>query len=361
MKKVNKLDEIWYRGLCSPSELERILYPRNAFDHLLHRKVDIISNNTRYTRQVINFFHKSGKSSISSYFDEQHYENYISYLCESDELKCKKISYGDLFDAPVNAFAEMTEWGPIIYINESLKYYNKFFNLCFLYLDDDQVPNDVKVNSLRIATRLLLGSESMDFRMDPRGIIPQSINNNLDLITDYQMAFIVGHEFGHFFCNHLDNNKTKTLYLKQRDSQLRNVKVYSQSHKQEFEADIDSLNRPLYDEKKYKNVFNFTIIWFYSQIFSEKVLDIVNPRPEYKKSHPPATARISNILNECKIPKGFDSKTIEYLDKKIEVLIKLIEDELAYNFDIYEQYGSCYLSSPNTAWRGKELVDRVDY
>ena len=36
-------------------------------------------------------------------------------------------------------------------------------------------------------------------------------------------------------------------------------------------------------------------------------------------------------------------------------------DEVGFNIDMYEFYGSLYLDKPNTKWRGRELIDRVDY
>ena len=36
-------------------------------------------------------------------------------------------------------------------------------------------------------------------------------------------------------------------------------------------------------------------------------------------------------------------------------------DHVGYNIEWYEMYGSIYLAEPNTKWRGKELIDRVDY
>ena len=35
--------------------------------------------------------------------------------------------------------------------------------------------------------------------------------------------------------------------------------------------------------------------------------------------------------------------------------------EESENFEMYEMYGSLYLAAPNTEWRGRELIDRVDY
>ena len=31
------------------------------------------------------------------------------------------------------------------------------------------------------------------------------------------------------------------------------------------------------------------------------------------------------------------------------------------NCEMYKFYGSLYLAEPNTEWRGRELIDRVDY
>ena len=40
---------------------------------------------------------------------------------------------------------------------------------------------------------------------------------------------------------------------------------------------------------------------------------------------------------------------------------ELLEQDLAENYDTYDFYGSCYLDKPDSEWRGRELVDRVDY
>lgn len=38
-----------------------------------------------------------------------------------------------------------------------------------------------------------------------------------------------------------------------------------------------------------------------------------------------------------------------------------MKEEVSANFDQYKMYGSMYLAKPNTEWRGRELIDRVDY
>ena len=50
--------------------------------------------------------------------------------------------------------------------------------------------------------------------------------------------------------------------------------------------------------------------------------------------------------------------------KNADQLKKFINEDISENYgEVYddELYGSVYLDLPNTEWRGKELIDRVDY
>lgn len=48
-------------------------------------------------------------------------------------------------------------------------------------------------------------------------------------------------------------------------------------------------------------------------------------------------------------------------DENLKILKDFLSEDLSVNYDNYEVYGSAYLDKPNTKWRGKKLVDRVDY
>lgn len=67
-------------------------------------------------------------------------------------------------------------------------------------------------------------------------------------------------------------------------------------------------------------------------------------------------------MNNVVTHSGFD---YEYWDKilpkNVEKYRAFFIDELGFNIDFYEMYGSAYLAKPNTKWRGRELIDRVDY
>ncbi len=62
-----------------------------------------------------------------------------------------------------------------------------------------------------------------------------------------------------------------------------------------------------------------------------------------------------------KLPNGFDLKAVESIKENAKVMGELLEQDLAENYDAYDFYGSCYLDKPDSEWRGRELVDRVDY
>ena len=82
------------------------------------------------------------------------------------------------------------------------------------------------------------------------------------------------------------------------------------------------------------------------------------------QTHPAALDRYNNILNNALKTEKFCYKPYEQILEWSEVLKAFILEDISENYgDLYddEAYGSIYLDKPNTEWRGKELVDRVDY
>lgn len=80
------------------------------------------------------------------------------------------------------------------------------------------------------------------------------------------------------------------------------------------------------------------------------------------QSHQGAKARYNNILENAKRPYDFDENFYcKDLPELVSEWEKIIIENVQENFEMYEMYGSVYLGAPNTAWRGRELIDRVDY
>ena len=138
--------------------------------------------------------------------------------------------------------------------------------------------------------------------------------------------------------------------------------IYNVSQLQELEADIASMTRPEYREKEYNEILQGALIWFISLGLAEQAQNIVNPALAFNiKTHPASGERFDYILENVKIPDDFNLKYIEKVKENAKIMGEFLEKDLSDNFDIYDFYGSCYLDEPNTEWRGKQLIDRVDY
>lgn len=138
--------------------------------------------------------------------------------------------------------------------------------------------------------------------------------------------------------------------------------IYNVNQLQELEADIASLVRPEYNDKEYIELLQGALIWFVSLGLAERAQNIINPAIAFDiNTHPSSDERYNYILENVKIPDDFNLKYIEKVKENAKIMGEFLEEALSDNYDIYDFYGSCYLDEPNTQWRGKQLIDRVDY
>lgn len=357
-----KWDPVWFTPFCNEEEVKRIVNPQNAVDFLLQKRADIVADHMRYQRVYMNKARLNEHWSFEKSFADIHYKSVLSKLSEEDKESCSVIVYGDMFSNDVNGYAWNDEkWGRFISLNESLQFYMKFCNLAILDFDEE-VPIHVRVNAMRIAIRTMLKQEAMDFFMDPRGIVPEKIGRAMHAPVKYELQYIAGHEFAHHLCGHLhDKNicEKRMLTIAEKDYYQ---PVYSVRQREEFEADIQSILRPRYGEKEYAKLLQGALLWFVSLGLSEKAQGIINPASPFAvKTHPSAEDRYNYILESIKLPNDFNLKGIEQIKENAKVIGEILEQDLAENYDVYDFYGSCYLDKPDSEWRGKELVDRVDY
>lgn len=358
----NRWDPVWFAGFCTKDEIDRIVNPQKPMDFLLRERADVVADNIRYERVYMNKARVSKKWSFEKSFCAYHYNAVLNRLSKVDKAECKGLTYGDMFSNDVNGYAWNDEkWGRFVSLNESLQFYMKFCNLAILEFKKE-VPVDVRVNAMRIAIRVMLKQEAMDFFMDPRGIVPYEIGMEIHKPIKYELQYIAGHEFSHHLCGHLnDKNISKKKMLKIGEKEYYKP-VYSTSQLQEFEADVASLMRPNYGEKEYSEILKGALIWFISLGLAEKAQNIINPAlPFGIKTHPSAKERYDYILENARVPDDFNFKYIKKINENARFMEEFLENDLAENYDVYDFYGSCYLAEPNTEWRGRELIDRVDY
>lgn len=231
-----------------------------------------------------------------------------------------------------------------------------------------EIPFSVRTAAMRIAVRTMLGQEALDFDLDPRGLIPEDIRRSIMAPYPFFSTFIAGHEYSHLINGDLKGATTTPVSLMKAhfadDTDYRKVYAYTTKHKHEFAADLGAMNYPNFSDEFYCLYYHYTLLWFAMMTAYEVAEDSVNPN-NGALTHPGAKARYQNILENARRPIDF-MENEEYYTLQIPELASFWEEfvrqDIAEHYDeIYDMKGSIYLAAPNTEWRGRELIDRVDY
>ncbi|MCP3745397.1 hypothetical protein [Paenibacillus sp. A3M_27_13] len=353
----------WFLSFCNKNEVERIFNPTNGADYLLKLRAEALFDSTRLERVILARKRLLGdKWSFSNHFRTKEFNKYIHLLPKKDHEVVKNVPMGFIFTFESNGYCMKTDFGNIIVVSEALRHFFYYMNLGFLNFGE--IPSDVKSSSRMIAIRTMLETEAMDFELDPRGKVPKNIHNQCTNIANKQIEFIFGHEIAHHLLNHLDESNTTLRPLTRRSleqyGEQKNHVYYNYMQKQEFEADLTALDRPIFKSKmEYQYLVLAAILFFlYLDIF-EAVSNYIYPPINSQKTHPKPLERFWNVYNSTK--KDFhlfsEEQIMEFLNMTTEYKEYLIREHIPYNIDLYEMYGSIYLGQ----WRGEKLIDRVDY
>lgn len=371
MDKMENIEKQWYRSLVTDNEqLDRLFDPQCALDVLAKKRADYIVDSTRLTRLFIHkrtyYERKNIKWDFNKTFPVSHYELFIDFLPEKEKKLCQKITYGDMYAKKVNAFAYPNEkWGDFICVNIALYYFAYYMALALIEPLKYEIPAHIVKNSVRIALRTWFGCEALDFEMDPRGIIPKEIEDDINHIVPLILVFVSGHEFSHHLLGHCNKNNLKNLVLWSNGENVYSEKVYNASQKDEFAADLGSLTIPKYTIDLYERIFESSLIWFIMLDLAEHASNQINPLfQDGYQTHPTAIDRYNYILNNAPKTEHFSTEPYEKILEWAQVVKNFISEDISDNYgDLYDDeiYGSVYLDKPNSEWRGKELIDRVDY
>lgn len=368
---MEKTEKMWYWSLVDDKEqLDRLFEPQCSLDVLARKRADYIVDSTRLTRMFLHkreyYEMKNIKWDFNKTFSDRHYNMFIEFLPEEKKKICKKITYGDMYAQKVNAYAYPDEkWGDFVCINYGIYYFAYYMTLALIEPLKYKIPLHVVLNSVRIALRTWIGCETLDFEMDPRGRIPEEIDTDINSIVFLILVFISGHEFSHHLLGHCDKNNLRNLTLWNNGKNSYSEKIYNTSQKEELDADIGSLTIPIYSSELYEKIYEAVLIWFIILDLAELATKQINPAFQTGyQTHPTAIDRYNNILKNTPKTEAFCYKSYEQILEWAEVLKGFILEDISENYgDLYddETYGSVYLDKPNTEWRGRELVDRVDY
>ncbi len=359
------IQKMIYSGYCTPEETARAVHPQNGKDYLLSIRAKYIADNIRLNRVFIHLSRYYGdKWSLEKFYNTNAYGIFRMALSKENNYKCKDITCGCIYDNNANGLVFSSPFGILSTYSKTLDYFSNFANLAIGNFQQE-VPPHIRFNAMRIACRIMLRTESDDFIVDPRGIIPKKIMDSLNQMSKLNKVFLAGHELCHFILGHIkEQGKTEIGFLKPHfkdDTDYKKINGYRIEQNQEFEADLSALNFFELPDDAYSHYYNAALNWFAILSIYEGVEDSITP-PMGVQTHPGAIARYSKILNEARRPIDFDEKLYsETLPQLISVWRERMIEDVSVNYELYEQYGSVYLDAPNTEWRGRELIDRVDY
>jgi hypothetical protein len=359
-----EIQKLFYHPICSTDEIERIFNPKNASDYLLTIRADTAIDHMRIFRVIRNRALRNEKNNwqLKRFFNDIPFNQYLESTNRDIISRCNKLTAGFVFSNEPNGICEKTMYGNIIQVSLSIKYFLYFMNLAF-YFKDGNIPGNVRINAARIAIRTMLKTEALDFNLDPRGIIPRNISLYCKYLSNLQIAFIIGHEYAHHYCGHLECGKLinhPRFNALNGEEDYGSCAVYNYRQEQEFEADLQSLKNISDEKKKEGCVFSSLLFFIYLDIYNSVSDFIYPPKPYLYETHPSSLDRFKNIFENHKLrqnEKAFFNRLLDTSKIWKEKLVREAEEKI----ELYEQYGSIYLAKPNTEWRGKALKDRVDY
>lgn len=361
-----ELQKLFFRPICNESEIERIFNVRNAADYLLKIRAETLVDHMRLFRVYRNKALSIGNDwSLEKSFNNEHYTRVLEKMPKAANSECQKVCFGDVFSNDPNGMIFHTNYGPITTISDSLPFFLKFAHLAIMDFKED-VPSHVRLNALRISIRVMLKTEAMDFYMDPRGILPKNIAESIHAPLLLQKQFIAGHEFSHYVLGHLSEKSLRDhpvlFAVGQQGQDYKIEKIYNNSQRDEFDADLQSILLPEYSQDERSQLLSAALLWFCCLELFEAASDVMFPKSSFSyQTHPQARDRYENILSNVPTPNNFDLEGSKKLINRIDYYKQLLQEDISLNFDHYESYGSFYLDEPDSLWRGKELIDREDY
>lgn len=350
-------EEMFFYPLCNKDEIKRIFNPQTANDYLLKLRAENIADDIRLHRLYVTIRKKHENWNFSKYIDSTLFDDYLSRIYKKIKNQCNDIPHGIVHLTEPNGFCEKTPYGNIIVISEALKFFLYYMNLFALGRQLGINESDVDA-AFWIAIRILLGFESLDFEIDSRGEIPEDIDRIIKNSTEWQLRFIIGHEYAHHSLGHLDNGLLKRIEINSNPALENSITFYSYEHFLEYEADFHSIKSA--KNKEFRNNLAIGAFYFFHFLdLFETVKSNLYPKSSFQvDSHPSALNRLWKLKESLNDDVGIKKKDlIEYLDSFNSFKEDIINNILPFHIDEIETYSSLYL--PN--YKTKILYDRLDF
>ena len=236
--------------------------------------------------------------------------------------------------------------GEIVLVSENLHYFYYFMNLA-MYGGQHGLAVRDRVDAAIIALRLMRGSESFDFEIDPRASLPTNLEQTIQNLCRRQMEFTFGHEFAHFLEGHLESDASGSP-----------TKVYS------FESEVTADRQAVVSVNADKKSRGHLACGAYDVLLYLYFLELATeaghiPKFSISHTHPPALERLRNVREQFNDADQPDRTTLGMNIREIRRMVEFVGKrlELSDRDDLLTFYGSMYLPS----FTGRLRQDRIEF
>lgn len=204
------LSERFLVGFCTKNEILRLRNLRTAHDYLLRVRAEAIADSPRAVRTFRKrrrlFEQKLRRWSLMGFYDALNFDaaRYVARLPRRQKKHIKLIPYGLAPINEANAIARHSLLGDGVMVSENLRYFYYFMNSA-LYGQSLGIEAPDCIDAAVIALRIMRCSETFDFDLDPRVMLPPDLEKQFQSMTGRQMEFTFGHEFAHLIEGHLNS------------------------------------------------------------------------------------------------------------------------------------------------------------
>jgi hypothetical protein len=354
--------ESFYLPFCTRDEIFKMRDMRCASDHLLWLRAEAIAENPRFCRVFRSRVKSHANWSLTGWYAKNDFarSEYLDNITRSAKQKIELIPAGMALLQEVNAMCCITEHGNYIAVSEALEHFLYYMNLAF-YGETFGLDINDQITALMIGVRTMIGSESLDFDLDPRGTPPEHVDESIRRLTNDQISFTFGHEYSHHLMNHLQQGQAKKQSLQDifyiSDSE-KFVGSYAYKHKQEYEADLFSIKNIKSNNTYKSRLANAAFAMFAHFSVLNHVFEVMAIKSRHASSHPDPVDRIWKLRRRLNKKIGMPPEEINNILTKANHFKKLLAEKfIPLHFDEIEMYGSYYLPS----YKKKLLIDRVDF
>lgn len=346
-------EETFYLECCSKTEILRLRELKNSHDYLLRLRANAIADSPRACRVIAKRreqFESKGKPwSLSHYYHQKdsHHKAYIRYLNRAQSKAIKTIPSGLALIDEANAVCIRTLLGDIVIVSEGLEYFYYFMTIAF-YGEQLGIEMVDRIEACLIASRIMNGTESLDFDLDPRGVLPNKIENKLNELVSLQMQFTFGHEYAHHLCGHMREMEQCSSVV---GNNTQEIEVYN--HDCEFEADLCAITNISNNGNAFKLVSNgaFSVLIYLNFILTLRGI-IGGKCLSLSATHPHPRARVEKLHASLGVKSPLDTSDLGNMFNTSEYLADaLVRRAEASEQDVFGFYGSVYLTSYTTRVR----------